>query len=168
LLERDVVEGIEPGRAVSMERDVFPALAGEGLYGYLAEAYWIDIGTPERYLEATWDLLAGLVESDLPPRDETGSLVGDGCLTAGARIGPQCVLGRRCLVGQDATVARSVLHDGVRIGERCELHECIVGEGARLGDGVHVESGAVIGPGARVDSGVVHGDARIEAAGAPA
>ena len=59
VVERDVIEGIEPGRAVSFEREVFPAMVGDGLYGYLAAGYWIDIGTPERYLEATWDLLSG-------------------------------------------------------------------------------------------------------------
>ena len=70
-----MIEGIEPGRAVSFELEVFPSLVGKGLYGYLAAGYWIDIGTPERYLEATWDLLSGRPASKLPPRDETGSLV---------------------------------------------------------------------------------------------
>ena len=72
VIERDVVETIPAGRAVSFEREIFPALVGNGLHGYAAEGYWIDIGTPERYLEATWDLLAGRVSSKLPPRDETG------------------------------------------------------------------------------------------------
>ena len=78
--------------------------------------YWIDIGTPERYLEATWDLLAGRVASELPPRDETGSLVYEGCLLSGAHVGPQSVLGRHCSVGTDARVERSVLHDRVIVG----------------------------------------------------
>src|SRR5215210_4429980 len=61
VLERDVVERIPAGRPVSFELEVFPSLVGEGLYGYEADGYWIDIGTPERYLEAAWDLLAGRV-----------------------------------------------------------------------------------------------------------
>jgi len=85
VLERSVADRIESGRAVSFEREVFPALVGEGLYGWHAEGYWIDIGTPERYLEATWDLLAGRVESSLPERDETGSLVYEPALTSGLR-----------------------------------------------------------------------------------
>src|SRR3954447_26581006 len=59
VLERSVVEMVPPGRAVSIETEIFPELVGDGLYGYNADAYWIDIGTPERYLEATYDLLAG-------------------------------------------------------------------------------------------------------------
>ena len=75
VVEREVETMIPPGRAVSFEREVFPLLAGHGLYGYEADGYWVDIGQPQRYLEATWDLLAGRVESKLPPRDRTGSLI---------------------------------------------------------------------------------------------
>jgi mannose-1-phosphate guanylyltransferase len=159
VLEREIAERIEPGRAVSFEREVFPALVGEGLYGYAAAGYWIDIGTPDRYLEATWDLLSGRPASDLPPRDETGSLVYEGCLTSGAHIGPQSVLGPHCSVGTDSTIERSVLHERVLVGADCVIRESVlgdrvrVGEGARLGPRTMVGSGAVIGPGATVEPG---------------
>ena len=91
---------------------------GDGLYGYLAAGYWKDIGTPRRYLEGTWDLLAGVIESTLPERDETGSLVYEGGLTSGAHIGPQAVVGRHCSVGSDSSVERAVLHDRVAVGRR--------------------------------------------------
>jgi mannose-1-phosphate guanylyltransferase len=183
VIERDVVERIPAGRAVSFELEVFPSLVGDGLFGYDAAGYWIDIGTPERYLEATWDLLAGRVHSELPPRDETGSLVYEGCLLSGAHVGPQTVLGRHCSVGSDSRVERSVLHDrvmvgadaavvesvlaeGVRVGERARIEpgamagaratigeDAVIGRGARLDPGVEVEAGARIEPGARVDAG---------------
>src|SRR4051794_30701968 len=57
VLDRGVVDLIAGGRAVSIEREVFPQLVGRGLYGYMADAYWIDVGTPERYRAATVDLL---------------------------------------------------------------------------------------------------------------
>ncbi len=163
LLERDVIEQIPAGRAVSIEREIFPELVGTGLYGYLAAGYWKDIGTPRRYLEGTWDLLAGVVDSTLPERDETGSLVYEGGLTSGAHIGPQAVVGHHCSVGSDSSVERAVLHDRVAVGADCTLRECIVAEGARIGDGAEVRSGAVIGKGARIDAGaVVEEDARVE------
>lgn len=164
ILEREVAERIEPGRAVSMERDVFPELAGgNGLYGYLAEGYWIDIGTPERYLESTYDLLAGRVESDLPPRDETGSLVYEGGLVSGAHIGPQSVVGRHCRIGVDSVVERAVLHDRVTVGADCRLAGCIVAAGVTIEDGARVEPGAVIGTNAVIEAGrVVPGEARVQ------
>ena len=176
VLEREVVEAIPPGRAVSFEREIFPGLVGDGLHGYLAEGYWIDIGTPERYLEATWDLLAGRVHSELPPRDETGSLVYEGCLLSGAHIGPQAVLGRHCSVGSDSRVERAVLHDRGVVGADAAVVESVLAESVRVGAGARVEAGAmigagavigeeaVIGEGARLDPGVqVEPGARVEA-----
>ena len=106
VVERDVIEELPSGRAVSFEREVFPRLVGAGLYGFAAEGYWIDIGTPERYLEATYDLLAGRVDSALPPRDETGSLVADGCLLSGAHVGP-AERARPALLGRQRRQASS-------------------------------------------------------------
>ena len=146
VVEREVIESIPAGRPVSFERDVFPRLVGKGLYGYMAEGYWIDIGTPQRYLESTWDLLAGRVQSKLPPRDETGSLVYQNCLVSGAHVGPQSVLGRHCSVGTDARVDRSVLHDRVHVGADHDPR-------AHLGTRVMVGAGAVIPPDAVVDAG---------------
>jgi mannose-1-phosphate guanylyltransferase len=166
VIERDVVESSIPaGRAVSFEREVFPSLVGKGLYGFDVAGYWIDIGTPERYLEATWDLLAGRVKSTLPPRDETGSLVYENCLLSGAHVGPQSVLGRHCSVGTDARVERSVLHERVMVGADAAVIEAVlaervrVGERARVGPNVMVGAGAMIPPdtvlpaGARVNPG---------------
>jgi mannose-1-phosphate guanylyltransferase len=155
LLERDVIEAIPPGRAVSIEREVFPGLVGEGLYGYMAAGYWVDIGTPERYLEATWDLLAGVVESTLPARDETGSLIYEGGLTSGAHIGPQAVVGRHCAVGSKSAVERAVVHDRVTVGEGATLRACIVAEGVRIGEGAQLLPGAVVGRDARIAPGAV-------------
>lgn len=164
VVEREVVEGLIPGgRAVSFEHEIFPALVGSGLYGYAADGYWVDIGTPERYREATYDLLAGRVGSSLPPRDETGSLIGEGCLTAGAHIGPQSVLGSRCSVGSDSTVERSVLHDRVIVGADCFIREGVLAHGVRVGDGARVEPGALIGSDARIGDGAAVGaDARVQ------
>jgi mannose-1-phosphate guanylyltransferase len=159
VIERELAGRIPAGRAVSFEREVFPALVGDGLYGYDAAGYWIDIGTPERYLEATWDLLAGRVRSELPPRDETGSLVYEGCLLSGAHIGPQAVLGRHCSVGSDARVERSVLHDRVLIGADSSVTESVLAERVRVGERSGVGPGAMIGAGAVIGDGATIGEA---------
>ena len=160
VLERDaVVPRIPAGRAVSFEREVFPRLVGEGLYGFLADGYWIDIGTPERYLQSTWDLLEDRVQNDLPARDGARSLVYDGTDAGEARIGPLSVVGRRCRLGAGSVVERAVLHDEVTIGPGCLITESVLGDGVTLGEGARVGPGAMIGSGARVGPG-----ARLEAA----
>ena len=164
VLERDVIEGIPAGRAVSFEREVFPAFADGALFGFQADdPYWIDIGTPERYLEATWDLLAGRVPSSLPPRDETGSLILGGSLVAGAHIGPQSVLGRSCSVGTDARVERAVLHDRVIVGADASVRESVLAEHVRVGVGARVGPGAMVGAGATIGDGATVGEgARLD------
>jgi mannose-1-phosphate guanylyltransferase len=163
VLEREVVESIPTGRAVSFELEVFPSLVGNGLYGYNAAGYWIDIGTPERYLEATWDLLAGRVESKLPPRDETGSLVYENCLLSGAHVGPQSVLGRHCSVSTDARVERSVLHDRVHVGADAAVVESVLAEGVRVGERAQVGPGAMVGARAVIEAdAIVPSGARVD------
>ncbi|MEA2445662.1 MAG: mannose-phosphate guanylyltransferase [Thermoleophilales bacterium] len=166
ILERSVVEShIPAGRPVSFEREVFQQLVGNGLYGWHAEGYWIDIGTPERYLEATYDLLAGRVESTLPARDETDSLIPETCITIGARIGPLSVLGQHCSVGDRAFVERSVLHDSVIVGAEAHIQESVIAAGARIGEGARLGPDAIVGAGAEIAPGAVVGEGvRVEPA----
>ncbi len=156
VIERDVVEEhIPTGRPVSFEREIFLRLVGNGLYGWSADGYWIDIGTPERYLEATYDLLAGRVESPLPPRDETDSLIPESCITTGARIGPLSVLGEHCSVGDRAFVERSVLHESVVVGAEAHIVESVVAAGSRVGEGARLGPDAIVGAGAEIAPGAV-------------
>jgi mannose-1-phosphate guanylyltransferase len=136
---------------------------GQGLYGFMSEGYWIDIGTPERYLESTYDLLSGRVKSTLPERDETGSLIYEPAIVAGAHIGPQTVLGRHCSVGAESSVERSVLHERVSVGSGCTIREAVLGDGVHVGDGAEIEPGAMLGSGVVVEAGeVVEANARLE------
>ena len=163
VLEPSVLELIKPEVKVSIEREVFPALVGDGLYGFEAAGYWIDIGTPERYLESTWDLLAGRVASTLPERDETGSLVYDGCLLSGAHVGPMSVIGPHCSVGTDARVERSVLHERVQVGADAHVDESVLAERVRVGERARVGKGAMVGAGARIgEDAVIAEGARID------
>jgi mannose-1-phosphate guanylyltransferase len=87
LLERSVLERIPPERAVSIEREVFPELIGDGLYGIRLEGYWIDIGTPDRFLEANWDILEGRVETVISKQLDAPIMVGEDCeISPGAEL----------------------------------------------------------------------------------
>lgn len=52
LLSRALVESIPEGRAVSIEREIFPGAIGKGLSGFIYRGGFIDIGTPASYREA--------------------------------------------------------------------------------------------------------------------
>ena len=180
VLERDVLELIPPDTNASIERDVFPELVGDGLYGFAGDGYWLDIGTPDRYLQATFDILernvATAVGNELGDNylsvagdgSFTGRVVpparvGTGCRIAGdARVGSLAVLGDNVRVGESTTIERAVVFDGAEIGPNCHLRYCILGAGARIGANTHIEDGTVLGEGVTVgsDNILTHG-ARI-------
>jgi mannose-1-phosphate guanylyltransferase len=174
VLERAVLDRIPAGRNVSIEREIWPALVGEGLYGFPDErAYWMDIGTPERYLQATADILDGRVRTGVRDRLDGDGLAldsdvrvdgevvrpvvaGAGCaIAAGARVGPQAVLGRGVVVGEGSVVERAVVLDGARVGAGCTVADCIVAPGAVIADGAEVRGGAVLGEDVQVGAGNV-------------
>ena len=180
VLERSVLELLEAGRPASIERDVFPRLVGEGLYAYVGTGYWLDIGTPERYLEGTFDILEGTVATAVGARMGDGFLrVEDGTenhgrvipsalierdchIAAGARIGGRAVLERGVRVGADTTIERAVVLRGSTIGAGCTLRGCIVAAGVEIGDDTHVEGLAVLGEGVTIGAGnVITNGARV-------
>jgi len=177
VLERDVLDLIPSGRNVSIEREVWPALVGQGLYGFPARAYWLDIGTPERYLQGTFDIIEGNVQTEVAQRLGSSYLAVADDVRAQGRIIPPAVVERGCEIGADAHVGSLVvLGDGVRVGEGslieravvlngaeigpgCRLQDCIVAAGARIGANTVVSGGAVLGEGVTIgaDNVLTHG-----------
>jgi mannose-1-phosphate guanylyltransferase len=170
VLERSVLDLIPDGRAVSIEREVFPRLVGAGLFSLRLEGYWMDIGTPERYLQASWDILERRVETDLGAAiGDDGTWVEDGVhvdatsnlaapvhvqhgveIDGGATIGPRAVIGHGTEVHERARVAGSVVLGGCWIGPGAVVEDAILASGVRVGEGATVAAGAVIGEGARI------------------
>jgi mannose-1-phosphate guanylyltransferase len=180
VLEREVLEHVPPGRNVSIEREVWPRLVGAGLYGFPSESYWLDIGTPERYLQGTFDILEGNVRTAVGTRMGDGYIaVADGAdvqgraippaviesgatVAAGAHVGSLVVLGHDVHIGAGTTVERAVILNGTHIGENCVLRNCIVAGGCRVGPATHIQDGAVLGEGVTVGAdNVLAGGVRI-------
>ena len=169
VLERAVLDLIPPDRKVSIEREVWPALVGEGLYGFDdQQAYWVDIGTPERYLQATFDILEGKLRSGVA--DKLGdsflavdpsvlsegrvippAVIGPGTrIAAGAEVGSLVAIGANVMVGEGAIVERCVVLEGAQVGDGCVLRDCIVGPRVRIGERTQVIEGAILGEGVTI------------------
>ena len=192
VLERDVLELVPAERSVSIEREVWPLLVGKGLYGYASRSYWMDIGSPERYLQGTFDIIEGNLKTNLQERlgndwlavdkgaDVRGRAIPPAVLARGvqvaegAHVGSLVVLAEDVTVGAGSTVERSVILKGSEIGEGCRLRDCIVAAGCRVGARTQINGGAVLGEGvtigrdnviargARIFPGVVLPDGAIE------
>jgi len=144
VLERSVLDLIPPGEEVSIERDVFPRLVGEGLHGLRLDGYWMDIGTPGRYLEASWDILEGRVRTRVEATAPGTLIDGAAEVGDGATVGPRAVLGRGCRVEPGAEVRDSVLLEGCTVGEGARVRGSILAAGVEIAGGVSLE-GAVLG-----------------------
>jgi mannose-1-phosphate guanylyltransferase len=166
VLERPVTDLIEPDVKVSIERIIWPQLVEAGsLYGFAARGnYWMDIGTPGRYLQGTFDILDATVDTDVQMTAPSGavtapSLVGEGAVIEdGAHVGPYAVIGPGAHVATGATVARAVILDDARIGPGCTVENAVVAERAVLAEDVDVSGEAIIGEDAKVGAGQRIGD----------
>jgi mannose-1-phosphate guanylyltransferase len=149
VLDRSVLDLVPAGQAVSIEREVFPRLVGDGLHGLLLDGYWMDIGTPERYLQASWDILEGRVETRVEPT-APGQLIAAGATIAeGAKVGPRAVIANGCEIAAGAEVGESVLLDGCAIGAEARVKDSILAPGARVEPGAQLVN-AVVGRDERV------------------
>jgi mannose-1-phosphate guanylyltransferase len=157
VLEPSVLDRIDQGRRVSVEREVFPAMVSDRtLYALDGETYWIDTGTPQEYIQAQLDLTEGLRGEPLLAVDATA------VVAAGAEV-------RRSVVGSDVTIeagARvegSVVLDGARLGAGAVVEGSIVGHGAKVGEGARVVGASVVGDDEEVAPGAVLDGARLPA-----
>jgi mannose-1-phosphate guanylyltransferase len=151
VLERSVLDLIPPGENVSIERDVFPRLAGDGLHGLRLDGYWMDIGTPQRYLQASWDILEGRVRTRVKSSSAGVLVAADADVAGGATVGPRAVIGPGCSVATGAEVRESVLLEGCTVGEAARVSGSILAPRAEVAAAAQLE-GAVVAADERVSA----------------
>ncbi len=184
IIEPDVLTRIPPQASFSFERELFPLLLdqGEPVYAYPSSAYWIDIGTPEKYFQLHLDLLSGKSSRyALPPSrmvgkqshiHPTAQIKGPAIIGSNCTIGPQVklrgpvVIGSGCTIQPETTIEYSIIWHNVQIGQRavvrnsvvansCHLKANSVIEDSILGEKVTVASGCRLEPGSQICSGTV-------------
>ncbi len=142
VLEPSVLDRIPVGRPVSVERQVFPAMAVEGtLFAMASDSYWVDVGTPATYLAANLRMVrpSECVHPEAtvdPTAQVSGSVVGPGAVVA-----------------PGAHVKASLVLDGATVGENARVEGSIVGPGANITAGACVTGLSVVGFGAAVEPG---------------
>ena len=165
IIEAELLGLIPPGTVYSMERQFFPDLLARGVpfYGWVSDAYWIDIGTAQKYRQANRDLVSGQVRLPVNPPGTAGPagwvgdrahvaestklippvVIGEGCrIGERAHVGPYTVLGAGTSVGADAVVVEAICWEDVSIGEGVHLVGSLLGKRCRIGD--HAWLGPVV------------------------
>jgi NDP-sugar pyrophosphorylase family protein len=167
VLEPDTFDRIPSHVSFSIERSYFPSLVErqETFVGYVYGGYWIDIGTPEKYMQVHRDIMDGRFRAapfdgaDGPgawvapdARIEEGATVEGPCFVdggvlvkAGARIGPYSVIGRQCQIEEEARIENAVVWQNGRIGRDACLSGAVIGRNCHIGRNCQVGPGAVLG-----------------------
>ncbi len=168
ILSPEVFGYIPEGKAVSLEREVFPKLADEGkLCGYCINGLWIDIGKPQEYLKANKIVLDAISKNVKQEKPATFVLKDPVALDEGVSIGkksvigPYAIIGKNVKVGANVQISNSVIFAEAHIADGSILNGAIVGEGAKIGKGVTLPKGCVVGDLAKVKDNVHVNDGTV-------
>ena len=167
VLEPDTFDRIPSNVAWSIERSYFPSLVerGETFVAYTYKGYWIDIGTPDKYVQVHRDIMDGRFVAapfkGLPPprrflgpdvRIEDGATVEGPCfldegvlVKTGAKIGPYSVVGRQCQIEEDARLSGAIVWPNTRVGREAIIGGAVLGRNCHIGRNTTVNDGAVLG-----------------------
>jgi NDP-sugar pyrophosphorylase family protein len=166
VLEPETFDRIPRDLPWSIERSFFPSLVErhETFVAYVYDGYWIDIGTPDKYMQVHRDIMDRRYQA--APFTETVSsawvspharvddgvaiegpcFVDEGAVVkGGARIGPYSVIGRQCHVEEHAVIERAILWANSRVGQEAIVRRSILGRHCHIGRCASVEDGVVLG-----------------------
>lgn len=161
VLSPSIFEYIAKGKAVSMEREVFPKLAEKGLlFGHVVHGLWIDIGKPEEYLQTNRLLLGDYAEKQGHRKTGKFELRDPIALDKGISIGEKTVIGPHAIIGKNVSIGKNVhIRDSVIlpyavIDDLSSIDGAIIGEGAKIGKKVRINKGCIVGDQAKVKDGI--------------
>jgi mannose-1-phosphate guanylyltransferase len=160
VLEPSVLKYMPKGEPYSFERGLFPTLLEhkEPVLSFISANYWIDIGTPQKYLEVHHDILSNkfasprvaksaLDRATLPGGtvvDEKSLIDQDVTIREGVRI-ENSVIGKNCKIDVGVHIVDSVLWSGTTIDADARIVGSLVGKGCYIGRSANLRSGVVLG-----------------------
>ena len=169
VLEPDTFDRIPKDTPWSIERSFFPSLIErhETFIGYVYRGYWIDIGTPDKYMQVHRDIMDGRFRAyngasfnggpskawvSSGARVEEGAAIEPPCFVddgavvkIGARIGPYSVVGRQCHIEEHAVVDSAIVWANTRISQEASVRRSILGRHCHIGRSATIQDGVVLG-----------------------
>jgi mannose-1-phosphate guanylyltransferase len=167
IIEPKVLELAPCGVNYSFERGLFPKALEKGLHisGFVSNSYWLDLGTPQKYITAHQDILERKLHFAFKGKEVLDHIyVDDGCayeadsivsgpivigkntkIASGAKINPLTVIGNNCVIESGAEISGSVIYDGVTIGKNSAVRNSILSNNVTIGQKVIIEEYTVIG-----------------------
>jgi mannose-1-phosphate guanylyltransferase len=131
-----VINTIPLDTVVSVERETFPQLVSNGakIYGFLENAYWLDIGTPKALLKASTDIVL---------RTGPGLAMPDSIVDPSAQLTGGSCIGRGASVGAGAHIDGSIIEAGAVIGSQAIITNSFIAAGAVVDKAAKIASSFV-------------------------
>lgn len=148
ILNSSVVDGI-PESFYDFSKDLFPEMLKnkKSISHYKACGYWCDIGSPESYFKCLVDGLEGKIKNLNTPIKDSVYVHEDTKIGENVSIGPNVSIESGCIIEKNSSIAGSIIHEDVTIGEGCRIEGAILLKGAKIGSHCHIEGGVIIGNG---------------------
>jgi len=166
VIEPEVLKGIPGNRPISVERETFPSLLqnGKKIAVYKNNSYWMDIGTPEKYLQTHKDIMSGTCRISGVNFDDQGvfrdgnSIIDTSAKITGpvyignnvkigayATIGPNAVIGDNVFVHAGGSIVDSILWSHVDIGRNAKMEDAVAATDCKIEcDTVHSDTAFTI------------------------
>jgi len=160
-----VVAMIPDGRAVSLEREIFPVLASQmKMNGWKHTGFWYDIGKIPDYIIANRERLKRPEYQKADKREKKGqmleitepSFVARNCvLESGIKLGPNAILSERVSIKKGAVVRETIVFEQTTLSENCVVEDSIIGEGVTVGKDARIGKGSIIAGHVAVPDGAI-------------
>jgi mannose-1-phosphate guanylyltransferase/phosphomannomutase len=166
LINPDLFKFVPQNEPYSFERGLFPLILNleKNFYSYVSDDYWLDIGTPEKYMQAHHDALLERIKLNIPGKKNDKNIwfgtdtdihdsvklqgpvfIGDKTkIRKGCFIEEFCVIGNNALIDDRTQIYKSLVLTGSKIGENCAINECIIGSNCVIEDDCRITKNSVI------------------------
>ncbi|MBM3699952.1 MAG: NDP-sugar synthase [Actinobacteria bacterium] len=173
IIEPHILGHVPGGENYSFERELFPKVLklGYNIFGYVFNGYWLDVGTPEKYMNAHYDILDKKMPFNFPYKKVSPNVyIGAGTeyrkenLTIGpivigektilgddVKIMPNTVIGSNCKIDKGTSISGSIVFDGCSIGKECIIRNSIIAGNVKVGNNVKIEGNSIIGDNSTIE-----------------
>ncbi len=163
IFKRKIIDTIQTGRVVSVEREVFPNLLKNNykVIGVVDESYWLDLGTPNAFVKGSCDLVTGKIETGLIKNHSEKMIEVSAQIDENVLISNGSYVGNNSKIGKNSKIDSSVISSQVKIGMNCVIKSSIIAKNVIIEDNCVIENSVIADSVVLGSESILKNDSRI-------